>query len=266
MTTKPRTLILLGSALTLAVTATWAFSMPSASDVEGTPTSTSGPRPVSVLTIDSSALVTPLVSAVGEALAQYSVTLSAEVEGEILSVSEDAFSGGLLQAGDSILQIENSRQERALSAAEANAAMASSRLAEEELRAEQAADEWNRAGATAPPSEYVLRRPQLRAARSSLANARAAVSEATQRMDDASVPAPFNAVVVRRLVSPGDYVQPGTSLVELYGSDRIEVRLPLTAMQWNLLPPEDDLVGGDTSVSLVGVAEGDRWGRCCPPR
>ena len=183
----------------------------------------------------------PFLRAFGEVTAEFDVTMAAEVEGVIVSISRATYSGGRLHKGDVILTMDDTRYRRALAEAQENETEARRRLIEEQLRAQLAADEWERSEEEGQPPPYLLREPHIAAARLTLESAEVAVQEARRNLERAVVRAPFNAVVIERLRSPGSYVQPGTELVRLYSSDRIEVRLPLTHRQWSLLPGEDVL-------------------------
>lgn len=58
---------------------------------------------------------------------------------------------------------------------------------------------------------------------------RAAVAAARRDVARCRVEAPYAGIVVARAVDPGAFVQPGTTLVELVATDRVEVRARLSA-------------------------------------
>ncbi|MEM8960364.1 MAG: efflux RND transporter periplasmic adaptor subunit [Acidobacteriota bacterium] len=191
----------------------------------------------------------PVVRSYGEVTARFRTILRAETAGTLLSVTSQADSGRRVRRGTVLMKLDDSRLVEALARAEADVGDAHVRLSEENLRAQQAAADWDRIGNGEPASEFLLREPQRESARLTIAAAEAAVLEARNNLDRAVIRAPFDAVVVRRHASLGSYVQPGTELLELDSSNRVEVRLPLSSEDWELLPPESELLGWPVALA-----------------
>lgn len=168
--------------------------------------------------------------------------------------------GGLVAAEDTLLQLEDSDYLQALSNAQESLAAARLTLLEEERQAVQAEAEWRSAGLEGEPdSELVLRQPYVDAALASLHSAEAVVASAQKDLDHTRIAAPFDAMVVERLVAPGSYVQAGTELAILYSSDRVEITLALSSQDWGKLPPPEELQGGDWPVVLRDIESGVQW-------
>ena len=73
--------------------------------------------------------------------------------------------------------------------------------AQEQARAEQALTDWQRLGqAGDPPSDLVLRKPQLQAARARVASARSALAKARLDLERTTIVAPFSGRVLRQVV------------------------------------------------------------------
>ncbi len=213
---------------------------------------------VSVLT-RSPQIHQPIISTFGTARAEFDVTLTAETSGIVRSVSQIAYSGAGARMGVELVKIDDTRQHALLAEARASLAQARVNLIDEKLQGEQALSDWKRSGAKGDPPVYVIREPQLESAKASLENAKEAAAEAEREVQRTSVRAPFNAIVVERLASPGTFVQPGTKLLRLFGSDRLEVRLALSKKDWRLLPPEKDLLASSWSVELESADGRDHW-------
>ena len=99
--------------------------------------------------------------------------------------------------------------------------------AQEAARAEQALIDWQRLGDGEPPSELVLRRPQLQAAQSRVASAQAALTKAQLNLERTKVRAPYDGRMLRKLVDVGQVVNVGAQLAEVYATDYVEIRLPV---------------------------------------
>lgn len=152
--------------------------------------------------------------------------LAAQTAGRVAAVAVDV--NDRVRAGDVLLRITAVEQDAA-----ANAARAQLRAAE--ASAAEAAQNYRRYAALAE-AQYVSKAQidQARAARDSAAAARnaaaAMLAQAAQQSQYTVVRAPFDAVVARRDVEPGESVAPGMPLLTVHAPDalRIEVAVPQT--------------------------------------
>ena len=120
---------------------------------------------VETLTARSQTLTLTLPSQ-GIVEAARSSTLAAEVPGRIVEVSPKFEVGAVFAEGELILRLEDADYQSALTQSEATLAEAKAALASEQARAEQGEREWKKLGSTQPPSDLVLRKPQLASATS----------------------------------------------------------------------------------------------------
>lgn len=81
-------------------------------------------------------------------------------------------------------------------------------------------------------SAYARREPQLALAKALLSQAQEAYLSAKQHLDDATITAPFDAVILDSIISPGQHVVAGQLLFELAASDSLDVHLPVPDLQW----------------------------------
>ncbi|MEM9557989.1 MAG: efflux RND transporter periplasmic adaptor subunit [Acidobacteriota bacterium] len=202
----------------------------------------------------------PEVRARGEVRARFRTVLSAEIAGALVSISRQAHSGRRVTEGTALMTLDDSRYRGAVASARADLEKARLLVEEEDLRARQAIADWGRIDASGDPSRFLLREPQKRSAQLAVEAAQAALLEAEKNLARTVIRAPFDAAVVRRLAPLGSYVQPGTELIELDSSERVELRLPLTPADWALLPPEGELLAQRWPVELsTGGREPRRW-------
>jgi RND family efflux transporter MFP subunit len=175
-----------------------------------------------------------VVTSQGSVEPRVSIALQAEVSGRIVEVSEDLVAGGFFEEGDMLLRIDPRDYELAVVRAEARVAEARQRQIREEAESEQARKEWAQLG-TGEASPLVLREPQLMEAEARLKSARADLAEANLRLERTVLRAPFTGRVTRKNVDIGQVVSAGLNAAEIYATDRLEVRLPLTDRQIALL-------------------------------
>ena len=152
--------------------------------------------------------------------------LAAQTSGRVSAVAVDV--NDRVRAGQVLLRITAVEQDAA-----ANAARAQLRAAE--ASAAEAEQNYRRFAALAD-AQYVSKAQidQARAARDSAVAARnaaaAMLAQAVQQSQYTVVRAPFDGVVARRDVEPGETVAPGMPLLTVYAPDalRIEVAIPQT--------------------------------------
>ncbi|MGJ8644012.1 MAG: efflux RND transporter periplasmic adaptor subunit [Luteolibacter sp.] len=174
----------------------------------------------------------PPVRTFGKVSSYFETGLTPQVSGKITYVSDKFRTGEMVGVEEVLVKIDPTDFESALAVEESNLTVAERSLAEEEIRAEQAAGDWEASGRDlASASDFVLRKPQLAAAKAGVEAAKAAVNKATADLERAEVRAPFPAIITARSASPGNQASPQAMLGTLISTDKVEIRLPLTADQ-----------------------------------
>ena len=173
------------------------------------------------VTLDSQGTISP----------HHMTTLTPLVAGRIIKVHPGFEDGAFFHLDDPLIDLDAADYRAALAGARARLARAEAALAQENARAKQAKLNWNEIGYDEPPSELVLRVPQLKEAEANVDAALADLDQATRNLERTVIRAPFNGRVRDRSVGLGQSVNPGTSLGEIFATDYAEVRLPLTPRQ-----------------------------------
>ncbi len=200
------------------------------------------------------------VQAYGSIEPHFEVDLTAQIEGQIETVSPQFDSGYHVRAGDELVTLEDSEYVAALAEAKQNLAEAHVALLEEERQGKQALLEWQHSGLEGEPdSELVLRKPQLQAAQSRYEQAQSAVKYAQRNLDYTHVKAPFDGIVITRDVALGGYVQKGSAIATLHSTDRAEISLALSENDWQSLPDMTMLQGQRWPVTLSHVESQQTW-------
>jgi RND family efflux transporter MFP subunit len=186
---------------------------------------------VEVLTV-SRGPVPVTVTAHGNVRAARQLTLAAQVSGRILWKSERFEPGVIVGDGEPLLRIDDTDYRLAL--AEARQALASAELSLADARALRQAARVDEAEAA-------------------VAAAQARIARAERDLANTEVTAPYAAIIDTQLVELGQFISVGTQLGRVLGTDRAEVRLPITQQDIGFIDPElqrpvvlSTTVGGDT--------------------
>ncbi|TQV89494.1 efflux RND transporter periplasmic adaptor subunit [Aliikangiella coralliicola] len=174
------------------------------------------------------------ISAFAEVKPQWSAELRAAVSGRITEVLPSALAGERVQAGTTLITIENSQYAAQLSAAELTLKETNLNLLKAKNATLLARKEFKRTGKK-PPNDLALHLPQLEIAKTSVASAEARVLAAKRQLEEATIVAPFSAFVTERFVSPGQTVNVGDSLVKLADNTTFELVVELGRNDWSLL-------------------------------
>ena len=214
---------------------------------------------VSVLTVER-ASYSARVEGYGETEAHYSLTLNAQTNGQVIMQSPQLEAGCQVKKDDLLLQMEDSDYMSAVASAKSDLAAAKLVLLEEQREARQALAEWEASGLSGEPdSDLVLHVPQLVADKAAVVMAEAALASAEKDLSRTRMVAPFYAIVVQRLTSPGSYLQDGTEVATIYSTDMVEVAVPLSIRDWENLPNTKTLSEKSWPVQLKVVEGKEAW-------
>lgn len=194
----------------------------------------------------------PAVVSYGTVQSYFETMLTPEVNGKITYVSPKFRVGEMVTEGEVLATIDESDYQSALATQKANLILNESALAEEEIRAKQAAEDWKASGRDlSSASDFVLRKPQLAAARANISAAQIAIEKAEVDLNRTKIKAPYDAVVTSRTASLGNYATAQNSLGTLVATEKAEVRIPLTAEQMKRIQ-----LLGDSKLELTLTSPG----------
>jgi len=172
--------------------------------------------------------VTLLVTAQGEVQPRSQINLVPQVSGRLTYMSPKFIEGGAFKKGDLLARIEPAEYDLRVVQAKANVAQAETAVMREKSESEIAQRDWAELGNGTAPSALTLREPQMAEAAARLEAAKAQLAEAELQLRRTHIYAPFTGRVVRRQVNQGAYVTVGQQIGEIYNTDIMDVRLPLT--------------------------------------
>ncbi len=175
--------------------------------------------------------------------------LVAQVGGEITLISDSLRKGGFFEKGDELLRIDARDYRADVRIAEATLMDARQSLAEQQARAVQALEDWNRLGNKGDAPDLVLRKPQLLAAESRVISAESALEKSNLELERTRILAPYAGRVMRKMVDLGQVVNNNSLLAEVYAVDLVEIRLPLRNRDLSFIDlPEDYRFENDHNV------------------
>lgn len=188
-----------------------------------------GPRPTTVYTATVVEEPTQLeVITQGEVRSRTEINLVSQVGGRVVQASPEFVEGGRIQPGVTLLQIEDTDYRLALSEAQA-------RLADAELAVQQALADQDVARKQLrndpAASDLALKKPQVAQARAMREAAIAGLEQARVNLNRTSITLPFEGRVADTMVQVGQFIAPGTVLARVFGTEVVEVRLPLNNTQ-----------------------------------
>lgn len=195
---------------------------------------------VDVMTVESET-ARPELSFKGNLRPARRLSLPTQVGGEIMALNEDLELGGLIEAGEVLLQLETADYEAALKQAKAQLAEAVAQLELERGRHSVAKEEleFYRDRELVEEADLkeslVLREPQLNRAQAAAMRAEAAVSTARLNLQRTTLRAPFDCIVEQESVEVGQAVGGGQVVAVLLGTERGLVEARVAAGQLPLM-------------------------------
>ena len=208
---------------------------------------------VKVLNTKTSSHTFKIVSQ-GTALPRTTILLISEVSGKVVSVSDKFNAGKFFQKDDLLLEIDPRDYELSLAQARLKVAQADLRLQMEEKEATVSRKEWKLLN-QGKPTGLQAREPQLAEARATLDAAKATEESALRNLDRCRIRAPFDGMVSKANVRPGQFVSAGIQLGEIFATDVSEVRLPLSTSDLSFinLPKPNELLNIDKAPKVILV-------------
>ena len=172
--------------------------------------------------------VTLKVNVHGEVQPRTEINMVPQVSGLITYMSPKFIEGGRFNKGDLLVRIEPAEFELRMTQAKANVAQAETVITRETSEAAIARRDWEELGRSGEPTPLTLREPQMAEAKAQLASAKARLAETELQLARTSLYAPFTGRVTLRHVDQGEFVSAGTRLGEIYATNIMDVRLPMT--------------------------------------
>lgn len=194
----------------------------------------------------------PTIVATGVVRPAREVTLRPRVNGQVAELSSQFVPGGYVEAGETLVRLDESDYRNTLRQRESELAQAQADLAIEKGRQDVAQRDYEQTGRELSEDNraLVLREPQRNRVEAQIASARAAVEQARLDLDRTRLTAPFDAHVVSRAVNQGSQVSAGDELGRLVGVDTywVEATLPVSRLGRLAFPGDDEETGSAVEI------------------
>ncbi len=178
------------------------------------------------------------VSGQGTVLPAVEIILQARISGEVIATHPEFLEGGIVQAGETLIELDSADYELALVNRKAQVEAAQYEVVLEQGKQDVALREWDlldlKAQASDSDRNLALRMPHERRAEANLKAAEALVDQATLELERTQIQTPFNAIIQSADVNIGDQATPQKNLARLVGTDAfwVQVSLPVDRLQW----------------------------------
>ncbi len=199
-----------------------------------------------------------MISGHGTVMPAQEVKIQPEVTGRITEMSSKLIPGSYLPEGTVMARIDSRDYQAQYETWKNQVAQATLGLKQEQARQVVAKREWHLLGESIPKErsnqELALRIPQIESAEAALAAAGSGLSKAELDIERCTIRAPFNALVLRENIDPGQLVTPQTEITALAGTDRfwIKVSVPLEYLPWIVIPEEGRKGAGAKIIQTAG--------------
>ena len=180
-----------------------------------------------------------VVSGFGTVSPKVEVEIVPQVSGKIVSVHPEFTTGGMIPAGEVLIEIDPRDYELVVQQGQAAVAEAQVRLDIEKAEGKIALDEWEQLNpGTEPTSPLVLREPQIRQAQARLESALATLETAKLGLERTKLLLPLDVRIMTESADLGQYITAGRTLGSAYALEAVEIELPLedSELAWFDIP------------------------------
>ncbi len=180
-----------------------------------------------------------IVSGYGTVEPKLKVEIVPQVDGKIVSINPEFKKGGFIPAGEELFKLDPKDYQLEVQQAQAAVAEAEVKLDIEQAEAKVAKEEWKQLNpGKEPDSPLVFRDPQIRQAKAQLESAKAKLQKAKLKLERTNITLPHDIRIVEENVDMGQYVSIGQNCGSAYGTQVVEIPLPLEddELQWISIP------------------------------
>jgi len=205
-----------------------------------------------------------VVLGTGTAQSRQEVNITPQVRGRVSELSPNMVAGGTFRKGELLFAIESVDYELAIDLARASLAQAELELQRNENLARVARQEWQALNpdSAEEPDPLVVYEPQMKSAQAQRDAAAANVRQAEINLQRTRLFAPFNGYVRSEQLELGQYLNAGTAVATIVGTDQVEIVVPVTLedLAWLQVPRNGDVQkGSEAEIELQSGGRNFRW-------
>ncbi|MES0882693.1 efflux RND transporter periplasmic adaptor subunit [Roseibium sp. SCP14] len=210
-----------------------------------------------------------VVSVFAEVTPRWQVELRSRVSGVADQVAPTALGGFRVARDTVLLTLEDAPYLANLEEARSTLKTAEFELLQKEKKRDIALKDWRAVNPNVEPPEMAIHLPEVHVAEQRVAAAKARVGAAEFDLRSTTIRAPFDAIITKRSVSPGQSVNEGDVLFSLLDDSQLDIRVSLSAKQWRLLADNWDEAQAllfSEAGEFVGEANVKRGGGFLEPK
>ena len=172
-----------------------------------------------------------IISALGKVIPSREIVLKTKISGELINVSKNFVPGAFFKKDELIAEIDDSDYLIALKKAEAAFEKALLNLELEKAQQEIAQKNYNEflaKGGNTENEDFILRKPQMRAALADVKSSEASVEQAKLDLKRTKINAPFDCTIISIFANIGDQLSPQSEIAKIAGIESvwIEASIP----------------------------------------
>jgi len=175
------------------------------------------------------------VSVFAEVVPRWQADIRSRVAGVVRNVTPAALAGMRAVSGTVLLELEDAPYLAGLEEARFSLKKAELDLLRAEKKRDIALKDWRAMKPSITPPDLAVHQPDVRVAEHAVAAARARVGAADYDLRSTRIRVPFDAIITRRNVSPGQSVTEGDVLFTLLDDSTLDIRVSLSPGEWALL-------------------------------
>lgn len=199
------------------------------------------------------------INAMGNVTPAKSITLTAQVKGQVVKTHKNFVPGGKIKKGQTLVTIDPQDYELTILQRTSDLETAKNNLAVEMGKQQVAKNEYELLGAelSEQDQQLILRKPQLKAVEASVRAAESRLKLAKLDLQRSRIKAPFDAIIETKKVDSGSFANVGSALATLISTEQywIEVNIPMDRLSWLQIPEFNANKGSTVLLSFPSV-----WG------
>lgn len=163
------------------------------------------------------------------------IQLRTSSSAQIAWINTNIEPGVLVKKGTHLAKLNTSALEYRI--AEANSSVKQAELNLKHIQHEQtvALKMLSSARSSSFSSPFARREPQVAVAKAELEQAKHAHRSAIKLLEEATITAPFDAIIIHRNISPGEWLEAGHVTFVLAASESLDIKLPVSEHDWQQL-------------------------------
>lgn len=185
----------------------------------------------------------------GTVEAHNKTSIVSEIAGKITYISANFEEGKYFNKRENLIKINDSNYQNAIAIAQADIKQKKLALQDTKNQTSLSSNQWKLYSKSRQDSELATLKIKTASSSSAVHASNLRLKQAQMDLANTKISAPYSGRVLSREIGIGQYVGPGTKLGTVYSTDYVEVRLPLTLDQYDLLDLPENYRNSKQSIA-----------------